>query len=172
MVEREDVDCAFGAFLRPAAGIERSVLFRFGLLLVSAARPGPGRTATARCTPWSRLRDEPLVALSADNLLQQRIEALLARRGVEARIAARFNTLETVLAMSAAGVGSAIVPSFTAPACERLALRIDALRTPGAGLDFYRISRRGVTIAPGVAVLAALLREAVQGVSTRPGHRA
>lgn len=162
MVEREDVDCALGAFLRPAAGIERVALFRFGLALVSAARPAGGRTAPAARSPWQRLRDEPLVALAADNLLQQRIEALLVRRGAEPEIVARFNTLETVLAMSAAGVGSAIVPTFTAPACERLALRMDVLRTPDTDLEFYRISRKGVAIAPGVSVLTGMLREAVQ----------
>lgn len=167
MVERDDVDCALGAFLRPAAGIERVALFRFGLALVSASPPGGRRKASPVRSPWLRLRDEPLVALAADNLLQQRIEALLARRGIEPEIVARFNTLETVLAMSAAGVGSAIVPTFTLPACERLALRIDALRAPGSDLEFYRISRKGVAIAPGVGVLTDLLREAVGGNDAR-----
>ncbi len=163
MVEREDVDCALGAFLRPAAGIERVALFRFGLALVSAARTaGGGRKAPAGRSPWQRLRDEPLVALDAENLLQQRIEALLVRRGSEPEIVARFNTLETVLAMSAAGVGSAIVPTFTAPACERLALRMDVLHTPDADLEFYRISRKSIAIAPGVGVLTEMLREAVE----------
>ncbi len=170
MVEREDVDCALGAFLRPAAGIERVALFRFGLALVSAGRPAGGpRAAPAGRSPWQRLRGEPLVALAADNLLQQRIEALLVRRGCEPEIVARFNTLETVLAMSAAGVGSAIVPTFTAPACARLALRFDVLRTPDADLEFYRISRKGVAIAPGVGVLTGLLREAVEANATSNG---
>lgn len=175
MVERDEVDLALGAFLRPAAGIERTAVFRFGLALATLpSHPGlaqriggsPGRGG-AGTLPWQRLRGEPLIGLAADNLLQQRIDAVLARHGIEPSIAARFNTLETVLAMAAAGIGSAIVPTFTRPACRRYGLRMIGLRAPEAGFDFYRISRKGAALGPAVALLIGLLREEVDAVSER-----
>ncbi|MBN9462419.1 MAG: LysR family transcriptional regulator [Burkholderiales bacterium] len=172
MVERDEVDLALGAFLRPAAGIERVAVFRFGLALATlpshpglAQRAGgsPGRGGGT--LPWQRLRGEPLIGLAADNLLQQRIDVVLARHGVEPSIAARFNTLETVLAMAAAGIGSAIVPTFTRPACRRYGLRMIGLRAPEAGFDFYRISRKGAAFGPAVALLIGLLREEVDAIA-------
>ncbi len=183
MVERDEVDFALGAFLRPAAGIERVPVFRFGLVLARsrASPPDTSRAAAHKATgsatrpaihgashtSWRRLRREPLIGLAADNLLQQRIDALLARHADDPGIVARFNTLEMVIAMAAAGIGSAVVPSFTRSACARQGLEVLELRAPAAELEFYRISRSGATIAPPGEVVLDRIREAVDAAARR-----
>lgn len=175
MVERDEVDFALGAFLRPAAGIERVPVFRFGLVLArSPARSRPAARAAvhaAAATSWGRLRREPLIGLAADNLLQQRIDALLARHAGDPGVVARFNTLETVIAMAAAGIGAAVVPSFTRSACMRQGLDVLELRAPAAALEFYRISRSGATIASSGAVVLERIREAVDAAARRADDR-
>ncbi|MBN9425074.1 MAG: LysR family transcriptional regulator [Burkholderiales bacterium] len=194
MVERNETDLGFGAFLRGGAGLERVPLFRFELALTvpageaerggrtgrsergdgaeRAERPARGRAAGARAAAgasapagagtelrWQRLNGRDLVGLAADNSLQQHIEQQLARSGVDVRWVARFNTLETVIAMAAAGLGQAIVPTFTRPACARHGLALQRLSAPVVALDFYRINRKGGPLPEGAMMLLDLIRE-------------
>lgn len=172
MVERDEVDFALGAFLRPAAGIERVPVFRFGLVLARSRASAPAAARAATLTSWRRLGRESLIGLAADNLLQQRIDALLARHAGDPGVVARFNTLETVIAMAAAGIGSAVVPSFTRSACARHGLEVLDLRAPTAALEFYRISRSGATIPPAGEVVLERIRDAVDAGARRAPDRA
>lgn len=206
MVERNETDLGFGAFLRGGAGLERVPMFRFELALTAPAgeagggervprggraerserneradrgeraerteraersRPAASRAGASASTPawatgelrWQRLNGRELIGLSADNSLQQHIEQQLTRSGVDVRWVARFNTLETVIAMAAAGLGQAIVPTFTRPACVRHGLALQRLSAPVVALDFYRINRKGGPLPEGAVMLLELIRE-------------
>jgi DNA-binding transcriptional LysR family regulator len=49
--------------------------------------------------------------------------------------------IETQIAMAAAGLGTAIVPSLALPACRRYSVDIDLLVEPTASMDFCHISK-------------------------------
>ncbi|MGD9944604.1 MAG: LysR family transcriptional regulator, partial [Burkholderiaceae bacterium] len=177
-VEGNDSDLGLGAFLRGGVGLERSPLFRFELMLAGAAdgerseageRVGRPRRAASNEQRWQRLGGCELVGLSADNPLQQHIEQQLASSGVAVRWVARFNTLETVIAMAAAGLGQAIVPGFTRPACARQGLTLRRLSAPVVALDFYRVSRKGSPLSEGALVVLDLIRQVLSEQSLDAG---
>jgi DNA-binding transcriptional LysR family regulator len=51
--------------------------------------------------------------------------------------------------MVAAGAGSAVVPTFTIPACRACGLAMHPLSEPSVPLDLYQIINRGRRLPPG-----------------------
>ncbi|MCS6765421.1 MAG: LysR family transcriptional regulator [Candidatus Protistobacter heckmanni] len=140
MVETGSADLGLGILLPQSSGLERRLLGRLRLVCVSPARePGGGKDGLR----WSALRGLPLIGLPPDNPIQEVIDAQLQAIGRHNEQRPTFNNLQTLLGMVEAGMGSAILPSFVQPACERLAVRLTPLRAPAVSLDYYAILRRG-----------------------------
>ncbi len=159
-----ELDAGFGAFFKPASGIERVALVDFALAYVSAN--GSGRRARARRTTWSDLRDKPLIGLPPANPIQELIEKQLQRigRGDEERPV--YENFQTILAMVEAGYGVAVLPSFIAPACQRYRVDLSILAEPVVSLSFYQITRKGSITADAIADLAAAVKAEFQAYST------
>jgi DNA-binding transcriptional LysR family regulator len=147
LVEQGELDFGLGAFFKPAAGLEQAPIFTFQLMWISPGGNAPAGDQPTGSMPWRALAEVQLIGLPADNRIQQFIEDHLASlgRGHEERLT--FNNFETLIAMVAAGAGTAIVPSYAMAACRRHGVRTALLKEPATPLDFYRITKRGRTTA-------------------------
>lgn len=151
LVESGEVDFGLGFFFQGARGIERTLLYNFELMRVApldgehgeSGAPAPVRKRKPGTVTWRSLGDARLIGLPPDNPIQQQVETHLAKigRGNEDRLA--FSHFDTLIAMVAAGMGSAIIPSFAMRACLRHRVRTDILTQPTVALGFYRITKRG-----------------------------
>lgn len=159
------IDVGFGAFFRPASGIERRPIAVFRLMQFSAsARASTGKgSARLRKLRWADLGDEPLLALPRANPIQALIDEHLHRVGQGGRARTELENIQTLLAMAEAGLGSAILPSFVRPAARRLALAEHLLVEPEVPVSYYQITRKGKPPAPAVQALAQALQAALGG---------
>lgn len=156
LVENGDADCGLGFFFQAARGVERSLLYSFDLMRVAPLGSSVSDDPAVRSThidqaaatklgsvPWSRLRSESLIGLPPENPIQQLVEAHLAKIGRAREDRLVFNHFDTLIAMVAAGMGTAIIPTFAMPACRRHRVRTDLLSHPHVSAGFYRITKRG-----------------------------
>jgi DNA-binding transcriptional LysR family regulator len=150
LVEQGELDFGLGAFFKPASGIELTPLFPFRLMWIS---PGGDRSGnqSAGSMPWEALVEVQLIGLPAENKIQQFIENHLADIGRANQERPTFNNFETLIAMVAAGVGTAIVPSYAMAACKRHRVRTALLDEPATQLNFYRVTKRGRNPASAMA---------------------
>lgn len=153
------LDVGFGAFFKPASGLERRPIAVFSLARVRAAgRPGEPAPARAQRRRWAELGEEPLLALPQDNPIQLLIDEQLHRVGLGGCERIEFENIQTLLAMAEAGVGQAILPSFVAAAARRHALALSPLVEPEVPVSYFQITRKGRSPAPAVAGLASILQ--------------
>ncbi|MBK4736132.1 LysR family transcriptional regulator [Noviherbaspirillum pedocola] len=160
-----ELDVGFGAFFNPTAGIESKVIAEFAMAHVFPAARHAGGVQTPDNlgkTTWSALRDEQLIGLPAANDIQQLIELRLKpiKRANEDR--PTYENLQTLLAMVEAKQGTAILPTFIAPACRRYRVRMAILEEPRVPLNYYQITRKGALVPPEIASLAATIRNGFQ----------
>jgi DNA-binding transcriptional LysR family regulator len=139
-------DIGLGCFVAPVTGVRRVPLYRFSLMLIEPA-PGP-QSRPGRWTPWREVKDRCLIGLPPDNPIQQLIERTLQRTGRRAPPDIVLSYLETQIAMVAAGAGSAVVPTFTIPACRAFGVAMHPLTDPGVPLDLCQIINRGRKLPP------------------------
>lgn len=180
LVEKGEVDLGIGFFFKAARGLERSLLQEFPLMRVmpldpetasesvieTSAQGGqarkPGRVA------WTTLRRAPLIGLPADNPIQQLIETHLASIGRDNEDRLAFNHFDTLIAMVAAGMGTAVVPSFAMLAGRRYQVRCDVLTHPVVSLGLHRITRRGRGKPAAMADFTATLTATLAGLMGAP----
>jgi DNA-binding transcriptional LysR family regulator len=169
LVESGDADFGLGFFFRAAKGIERTLLHTFHLMRVARVEDGDPVPAGTGRAQWAELKDVPLIGLPADNPIQQLVEVQLRKFHVDAGERTSFNNFDTLIAMVAAGMGTAVIPTFALLACGRYRVRCDVLANPIVPVGFYRIVRKGREPAPAMddftAALLALLAGLDGGVS-------
>jgi DNA-binding transcriptional LysR family regulator len=102
-VREGEVDGAFVCGPVADPGLEQQVMFREELVVLAA----PGTRSLAALTDRSDLR---IVVLRAGCSYRQRLEALLARRGVPTPRLMEFGTLDAIFACVAAGLGITLLP--------------------------------------------------------------
>lgn len=155
LVEQGELDFGLAAFFKPAAGTEQTPLFTYQLMWISPGGNAPAGDQSAGSMPWKALAEVQLIGLPAGNRIQQFIEDHLAAIGRAHEERVTFNNFETLIAMVAAGVGTAIVPSYAMAACRRHGVRVALLKEPATPLDFYRITKRGRAEANAMAAFTA-----------------
>ncbi|HSV52922.1 MAG TPA: LysR family transcriptional regulator [Burkholderiaceae bacterium] len=149
MVESSEVDVGLGVLLEEKSSLVRQVLRTVGLVLVSPAARAAGAAARAPAT-WQALQGQPMLALPADNAVQEFVDKRLSLQGVDTDLRARFRHLHTLIAMVEAGYGQAVLPSFASHAAKRYRVRVRPMAPADSQLDFYAITRRGAS--PGEAI--------------------
>jgi DNA-binding transcriptional LysR family regulator len=182
LVESGEADVGLGFFFQAARGIERTLLYSFQLMRVAPLDEEPiGTMLEQACmsaedvnpsepgtVPWSALENAPLIGLPPDNPIQQLVETHLAKIGRSNEDRLTFSHFDTLIAMVAAGMGTAIIPSFAMPACRRHRVSTELLSHPAVTIGFYRITKRGrakahslldftdtlVSLLPGMAAIA------------------
>lgn len=168
LVESGEADFGMGFFFKAQRGLERVPLYAFPLMLVTPAGDGweaqHGIDGAPQSVTWKAVKRLPLIGLPPGNPIQQVVETHLAPLGRANEDRLIFNHVDTLVAMAAAGMGAAIVPSFAMVACRRQAVHTRALRSPAVSLNFYRVSRRGSAEPPMAAEFTAMLIEALPGL--------
>ena len=166
LVEEGKLDMSLGAFFKPAAGIRRTPLFRFSLMVI---RPDNDPELRRASTTWSALKGEPLISLAPGNLVQEFIDKHLTRANVTIRPRAVYNYLDTMIAMVEAGEGVAVIPSYVLPACRNRKVVMSRLINPAVSLDFSRISRLGKRLPPGAGDFTSFLQGYIARWAGRAG---
>lgn len=144
LVESGEVDCGMGFILENRRGIDRLLLCSFHLMRVEA--PGSAQTPRADAgskVPWSSMQDCSMISLPADNQIQQLVAAHMPKPEKPAAPSRSYSHVDTVIAMVAAGMGKAVLPTFATQACNRYDVRTNVLSDPEVSLGFYRITKRG-----------------------------
>jgi DNA-binding transcriptional LysR family regulator len=138
-VQDGQLDAGFGVFLDAASGMRRTPMLKTSLVLVDG---GTGERGTP--VRWSDLDEgPPLLALPANNPIQQLVDSHLPQPVPGNRAPQVFNHLHTLLAMVEIGAGRAVLPSFVGAAAERYEVVLRTIVRPKVHLDFYEITRAG-----------------------------
>lgn len=153
-----EADIGLGFFVKPAVGLLRQPLCRFRLMCISPPAPTNSRRRSSR--GWSSLRDLPLIGLPPDNPIQSLLETHLARIGHVHGKCQTAHFIGTLIAMTRAGLGHAVIPSFAIEECKRHGLQISMLIDPVVYLDLYLVSRRGIQPKPTTLDFSARLKTA------------
>jgi DNA-binding transcriptional LysR family regulator len=161
MVEAGELDIGLGVFMKPTPNIRATPLFRFSLMAIGARR-----AQLPRRPGWKDLRDLPLVALPPDSHIQQLVARHFLRVRRKRPPELVVNSLEAQIAMTEAGAGFAVVPTFAIPACRRRRVRIYPLRDPVVDLDLYQILNRGRSLPPEVESFISFLKDSMAGWAT------
>ena len=152
-VEVGKLDMGLGIF-KSVPGIRRIPFFRFSLVLVRPPQEAAGPRAT---TAWGTLDGQSLIALSADNPLQQLIDRELAGAGIACPKDAVVNLLDTQIALVEAGQGMAIIPSFGLAVTRHRQVSVSQL-VPAVHLDYHQITRRARQPSPAATEFASFLK--------------
>ncbi|RXZ30994.1 LysR family transcriptional regulator [Oxalobacteraceae bacterium CAVE-383] len=174
LVENGEADLGFGFFFKASRGIERTLLHAFSLMRIAAlddadadahadlAALRPGAMVAGKA-PWSALESASLLALPADNPIQQLVETHLAAVRPRHEEKPAFNYFETLIAMTASGMGATVLPSLALIGCQRYPVRCDIL-VPRVSLGLHQISKRGRGKTPVMADFTATLIAELPGL--------
>jgi LysR family transcriptional regulator, carnitine catabolism transcriptional activator len=145
MVESGAVDIGVGVFFKQLAGIQRTLLFRFPLVVIRAGSAKGSHHATIA---WSALKGEKLISLSPSLPFQRFIDKHLAKAEVKYQPGLEVNYLNTQIAMVEAGEGTAIIPWYGLLACQNRRIAASRLVSPVALVDFHEIRAGGRNFPP------------------------
>jgi DNA-binding transcriptional LysR family regulator len=175
LVESGAADFGLGFFFEGSWSLERRVLYDFPLMLVG---PLDGREdalhmpSAGAAVTWDSLRETTLIGLPPDNPIQQLIERQLVKAGRGDGEIASFNHFDTLIAMVAIGLGSAVIPSFAMPACRRHRVSAAPLVQPQVTAGFHQIYRKGrgkpFYMAEFTGMLVAMLPQMAAGEAQPP----
>lgn len=158
------LDMAIGTFPR-ASGIQRTLFFRFGLIVIRAeSETNPRRSSTT----WSGLKGESLILPSFESF-RSITERQLTRAGVPIRPAMILSGLDTIVGMVEAGQGTGIIPSFALPACRHRRVAISRLTNPPVPIDFYQIRNRGRKLSAAAEEFTTFLQAYIARWAGRAG---
>lgn len=175
LVESGAADFGLGFFFEGSRSLERRLLYDFPLMLVGpldAREDDLHMPSAGAAVSWGSLQETTLIGLPPDNPIQQLIERQLARAGRGDGEIASFNHFDTLIAMVATGLGSAVIPSFAMPACRRHRVSAAPLVQPQVTAGFYQISRKGrgkpFYMAEFTGMLVAMLPQMAAGEAQPP----
>lgn len=157
-----DAHVGLGFFFKPAVGMRRTPLCKFGLMRVSPQ--GKGASGLQAPQPWSSLKGLPLIGLPHHNPIQSLIETHLAAIDRAHEVRPAMHLIGTIIAMVEAGLGHAVLPSFAMPECLRHCVAVSMLSDPEVHIDLVLASRKGVTLPPVATELADELRAAAHSL--------
>jgi DNA-binding transcriptional LysR family regulator len=138
--------------------LAEEVVFREELVLVTE-RSAPGLDALLAA------RDQKLVVLRAGCSYRQRLEEMLARRGIVGLRRLEFGTIDGILACAAAGIGVTLLPrSIAAAAAREGRVSLHALPPDEAAVDTLFIRRHDAFVSSALAAFLAMARPAAIAV--------
>lgn len=137
--------------------LEEQIVFREQLVLVTA--PAVRRLDALRAQ--ERLK---IVVLRAGCSYRQRLESLLAARGIVGVRLLEFGTLDSILACVAAGIGVTLLPKVVVEAAaQERRVALHTLPPADAEVDTLFVRRRDVFVSSALAAFLTTLRAAEPG---------
>jgi DNA-binding transcriptional LysR family regulator len=148
--------------------LEAEVVFRETLVLLAARSARP-------LDDLLRASDLKLIVLRAGCSYRQRLEAILASRGVVGARVLEFGTLEAILGCVAAGLGVTLLPrSIVGPSRRADELAVHELPPGEARVDTLFVRRRGAFESSALAAFLECVRPALDAppaLRVPPAHR-
>ncbi|MBB5215335.1 LysR family transcriptional regulator [Parapusillimonas granuli] len=146
LVETGEADIGFSIYRKPSTSIETREVIRFPMLYIAPkgllSAPGGPRGA-ALSLHWNDIPDIPLISLAAEFPLQQSIDAALGASGRSFTPRGAYNSMQTMIAMVAAGHGAALLPSVIEPLCDLRRVDIARVVEDSVMQPYYQIWKRG-----------------------------
>jgi DNA-binding transcriptional LysR family regulator len=144
--------------------LETEVVFREDLVVLSA-------TGARGLDALMRTGDLKMIVLRAGCSYRQRLEAILASRGVVGVRVLEFGTLEAILGCVAAGMGITLLPrSIVAPSRRADELAVHELPAAEARVETLFVRRRGGFVSSAAAAFLECVRPAPAPVAHHPAR--
>lgn len=151
-VESDELDAAFGAFAQKISGMNQLQITPATLILVYSDQFA---TSRKRVT-WAQVFEHPLIALIDKSPVQQLVNAMARKTGVDIQSKMVVNHLETALGMVETGFGVGVFPSFARTACRRYKVQTAEIY-PAVNINYFRIMKAGKDASAAVDGITSLL---------------
>lgn len=164
-IANEQVDFGVGMLQAPTPGLQEQVFLRDHLSAIADASLPFAQAGTAT---WRQLAAHPVIVVQRGYGVRDSIDEAAAAAGVRLRVAHEVTLLATALAMAAAGLGVAVLPSSLlaqAPADARLVAR--RLLRPVVQRHVAVVRKQGRPLSPAAEAFAALLVREFAGTARR-----
>lgn len=164
-IANEQVDFGVGMLQAPTPGLQEQVFLRDHLSAIADASLPFAQAGTAT---WRQLAAHPVIVVQRGYGVRDSIDEAAAAAGVRLRVAHEVTLLATALAMAAAGLGVAVLPSSLlaqAPADARLVAR--RLLRPVVQRHVAVVRKQGRPLSPAAEAFAALLAGESSGAARR-----
>ena len=162
MVQSGELDVALTALHHDVAGVRRTPLARFSLMLAVAQGAALALPHEVR---WSDLVRRRLIGFPPKYPIRELVDEHLQRAGRHAPPDVVCNYLETQIAMVETGAGVAVVPSFVAHACAKRNIAMRRLVNPEVRGNIYWLVNSARKLPAGSDGFNAFLRDYIAGLS-------
>jgi DNA-binding transcriptional LysR family regulator len=150
-----DAEFAIGSLQGPIADVSIERLFKGRL---SAIGMFNGELATKKSLSWDDLSTMPTIALRRENMVRATIDAALARTGRQFTPTMEVSIINSALSMSAAGIGTTVLPDYLLMRQQYPLLTAKPLVSPAIDAQISLIRRIGRSLSPAAATFIGLVR--------------
>lgn len=157
----ETADLAIGTPDRPTSEVVTEVLARDAMSVICPA--GDPLLSVRRLT-WASLRDRPLITVRSGDGIRRLFDDAVSRLGFELRPAFEVRLLNTALAMTAQGLGVAVLPGLLVAHSAYTGLVTRKLTQPVVERRIVMAHLAGRPPSPAVVAFTSLLREAFKSL--------
>jgi DNA-binding transcriptional LysR family regulator len=154
-VRTGQADCGIGTFAPGEPNIERVHLARDSLAAFFQAGD-QNQPATLR---WRELGERPLVTLTPESGIRRLVETGFETTGRPFRPAFEVTHVGTALALVAAGLGYAVLPTYAKIEARARNVASSALVEPAISRDIVLIHASGRSLSPAVQALIPVLQK-------------
>jgi DNA-binding transcriptional LysR family regulator len=152
----EAVDLAIGTPDRPTSDVTTEVLARDAMCAV--CREGDPLLAQRRLT-WAGLRERRLITVRPGDGIRRLFDDAVARAGVDLQPAFEVRLLSTALAMTAQGLGVAVLPGLLVAHSAYTGLTARRLTNPVIPRSILMARLSGRPPSPAVAAFSSVVRD-------------
>lgn len=152
----EAADLALGTPDRPTSDVTTEVLARDAMCVI--CRDDDPLLALRRLT-WAALRERPLITVRSGDGIRRLFDDAVARAGIDLRPAFEVRLLNTALAMTAQGLGVAVLPGLLVAHSPYTGLTVRRLTHPVIPRSILMARLSGRPPSPAITAFTHLLRD-------------
>src|SRR3954470_715105 len=127
--------------------------------------------AARRALTWDELAQMPTIAMRGETRIRMQIDRALGTQGKHLNPTYEMTLINTALAMTAQGLGLAILPATMLPADQFPTLIARPLTRPAITRPVSLLQRQGRTLSPAAQALIAIARKTLAHEAARAGLR-
>lgn len=153
-----DAEFAIGSVEGEIAGLTIETLISGRLSAIGRRTAG---FATRRSLTWDELAGLPTIAMRRETRIRMQIDQALAQQGKRLSPTYEVTLINTALAMTAQGLGFAILPATMLPADQFPTLVAKPLTRPAIARPVSLLQRQGRTLSPAARAFVSVARKAL-----------
>ena len=128
---------------------------------LSAIGPRSAEFSARRSLTWDELARQPTIAMRRETRIRQQIDQALGQHGKRLIPTYEVTLINTALAMSAQGLGLAILPAIMLPADQFPELIAKPLTRPTIERQVSLLQRAGRTLSPAASAFVTIARNSL-----------